>query len=363
MFADVFLVLILLSVWFSFYQIVKQQGRILLRLDALERHRASETAQPDGLEIGAEFPPFTLRDLENSPVSLQDFRGKRVLLVHWNPECGFCDLIAPDLARLAADFDQCNVRLLLLAYSDLDSNRKLAQEHALKCPILLYGDAKPPEPFANLGTPSAYLLDASGRVAKAVAIGSEEVPTLAQEAAQLSGAAEELVRNSEPKRLPGEKPLSTSRIVRNGLKAGTPAPEFSLPDLCGRVISLHDYRGGRVLLVFSDPHCCPCDELAPELARFHRQHGDDLTLILIGRGELEENRAKSEQHNFQFPVVIQEKWRLSKQYGIFSTPVAFLIDEQGVILKDVAIGPDAIMALAQDGVQTQKESNYELSYR
>ncbi len=61
--------------------------------------------------------------------------------------------------------------------------------------------------------------------------------------------------------------------------------------------------------------------------------------------------------------MIQDKWRLSKEYGIFSTPVAFLIDEDGVIAKDVAIGPDAIMALAQEGLKTQKESKYELSSR
>jgi hypothetical protein len=60
---------------------------------------------------------------------------------------------------------------------------------------------------------------------------------------------------------------------------------------------------------------------------------------------------------------MQEKWRLSKEYGIFSTPVAFLLDEDGVITKDVAIGPDAIMALAQEGLRAGKEQRYELSYR
>ena len=32
-------------------------------------------------------------------------------------------------------------------------------------------------------------------------------------------------------------------------------------------------------------------------------------------------------------------------YGIFATPVAYLIDEQGIIAADVASGADAIQAL------------------
>jgi hypothetical protein len=43
--------------------------------------------------------------------------------------------------------------------------------------------------------------------------------------------------------------------------------------------------------------------------------------------------------------VLQERWKLSQEYGIFATPVAFLIDERGVIARDVAKGIDAIRAL------------------
>src|SRR5437016_12121734 len=116
------------------------------------------------------------------------------------------------------------------------------------------------------------------------------------------------------------------------------------------MVSLEEYRGRQVLLVFSDPHCRPCDELAPHLVRLHRNHSNNgLALILVGRGDPGENRRKAEQHGFQFPIVLQEKWKLSKEYGIFATPVAFLIREDGVIAKDVAVGTDAILTLARNG--------------
>jgi hypothetical protein len=46
--------------------------------------------------------------------------------------------------------------------------------------------------------------------------------------------------------------------------------------------------------------------------------------------------------------MLQERWKLSKEYGIFATPVAFLIDENGVIARNVSQGTDEILALARE---------------
>jgi peroxiredoxin len=355
----VLLLLILISIWIGFYQLAKQQGRILLRLDELERsvkvagtgpENLSEETEPDGLPLETNFPTFKFPDLSGSTVALEDFHGKRVLLIHWNFECGFCDSIAPELARLETTFEKRSVQLVLLAYGDQDSNREHAAEHGLKCPILLMKDHERPGPFDQQGTPVAYLLDEQGRVASPLASGGDQILSLAREIASpdngASGAREVKHQRNQ---LPSERPLGESRIERNGLKAGTVAPLFRLPDLEGGMVSLEEYRGQRVLLVFSDPQCGPCDELAPHLSLLHRKHASNgMALVLVGRGSAEENRSKAKQFGFQFPVVLQQQWKLSKEYGIFATPIAFLIGEDGVIDKDVAVGKDAILALARE---------------
>src|ERR1051326_3819940 len=66
---------------------------------------------------------------------------------------------------------------------------------------------------------------------------------------------------------PGARALERSRINRNGLAPGTPAPAFRLPRVDGGELSLDDYHGRAVLLVFSDPECGPCDTIAPKLGR------------------------------------------------------------------------------------------------
>ncbi len=58
-------------------------------------------------------------------------------------------------------------------------------------------------------------------------------------------------------------------------------------------------------------------------------------------------KRKAKQNRFDFPVVLQKKWELSRQYGIFTTPVAILINEEGVITREVASGPEAILELAR----------------
>ena len=66
---------------------------------------------------------------------------------------------------------------------------------------------------------------------------------------------------------------------------------------------------------------------------------------MISNGEPKENRAKAKEHDLTFPIVLQQQWEISRQYAMFSTPVAYLIDEAGVIVQDVAVGTDAILEL------------------
>src|SRR6266700_7011260 len=162
----ILLTLILVSLGVGFYALVKQQGRILLRLDQLEQNAklgaegvSEEEADPGGLALGTDFPAFQFPDVTGKTVALPHFRGKRVLLVHWSFECGFCDAIAPDLAALDTGLEHANVALVLLAYGDSASNQKQAADHGLKSALLLMKEIETPEPFSQQGTPVAYLLD------------------------------------------------------------------------------------------------------------------------------------------------------------------------------------------------------------
>ena len=102
-----------------------------------------------------------------------------------------------------------------------------------------------------------------------------------------------------------------------------------------------------MLLVFSDPHCGPCAELAPRLQEIHLER-PDLNVLVISRGDAEENRDKASEMRLTFPIVLQKKWEVSLKYAMFATPIGYLINEQGILASDAAVGIEPILALADE---------------
>jgi len=79
---------------------------------------------------------------------------------------------------------------------------------------------------------------------------------------------------------------------------------------------------------------------------------------MISRGDMESNRKKVAQAGLTFPVAVQQNWGTSKDYGMFATPIAYLIDERGVIVSDVAAGEGAIRALTAGPAATNGHADH-----
>jgi peroxiredoxin len=192
-----------------------------------------------------------------------------------------------------------------------------------------------------------YRIDGAGRIASELTVGAEPLLKLANTTTADRRQPDASANGSADHGAKDYRSLTASRLNRKGLKAGAPAPDFRLPRLDGGELSLADLRGGRVLLVFSDPHCGPCEELAPRLQEIHSQQSD-LQVLVISRGDFEDNRAKAAALGLSFPIVLQQKWEVSLQYAMFATPIGYLIDEEGILLSDVAVGVGPILSLADE---------------
>jgi peroxiredoxin len=344
-------VIVSIGCWVGF-QLLRQNGRMLLRLEQVERqlatlaHAARErqnaghngTPQPAGLTPGVPAPAFELPDLSGVRSSLAQFRGRPVLLIFFSPQCVFCVQMAPELSALP--FADAALPLpVVVTTGDAAANRRFFAEHEIRCPVLLQPQMEVAAEYQAQGTPMGYLIDAQGRIASALTIGAQGLLELARKNAPDAAGS--------PRTHGGNRTLADSRLVRDGLKAGTRAPEFRLPTLDGAEIALSDYEGKRVLVVFSDPHCGPCEQVATALqARYSAAH--DPQLLIVSRGERADNLAKISQLGLTFPFVLQKQWEISKAYGMFATPIGYLIDERGVISRDVAVGAGAILALYGD---------------
>lgn len=122
---------------------------------------------------------------------------------------------------------------------------------------------------------------------------------------------------------------ATRHVGRSGLRPGQKAPQFALPDTDGKQVSLQDFSGRRVLLVFTQGGCGPCERVMPELNRVSR--AEDLQVVVINNGTPEATLKFATEAGARFPVLTQEHFTVSKLYEMFATPFAFLIDERGII--------------------------------
>jgi peroxiredoxin len=391
------------------WQLLGQNGRILLRLDTLEKQldklEAGGQRSADDLPVNSPAPEFELPDLAGRSHTLAEFRGKPLLLVFFNPACGFCQKMAPQLVELyrsgpetvrdgavaatsekPAEFPD-RPRLLLVSTGGAQANRELFGENGVGKEVLLQKEQEVAAAYKANGTPTGYLISSEGKIASELAIGADALLALVNgkstggsdkpesgeslaakvEAGPASGAEQPAtattpVAEDRANRF-SKRSLANSKLKRDGLKAGTAAPKFKLPRVDGKgEISLDEFAGRPVFLVFSSPHCGPCNTLAPKLEKFHREH-PNLPLVMISQGEAAENVSKVKEHELTFPVVLQKQWEVSRDYAMFSTPVGYLIDNTGVIAADVAVGVDGVEGLMTraEGLLRQDEKPAEAS--
>ncbi len=131
------------------------------------------------------------------------------------------------------------------------------------------------------------------------------------------------------------------------LKEGTKAPGFSLPDQNGKVHTLEEYKGKKVILYFypkdNTPGCtiqaCGFGELYPQFME------KDAVVIGVSKDSVASHKKFEEKYELPFILLsdtelscIQEYdvWQEKKNYGKVSMGVirtTYLIDEEGTIIK------------------------------
>ncbi len=133
-------------------------------------------AQPphDSL-IGQPAPELVLTDLDGSEVALQDFYGESTVAIFWNPGCGFCQQMLPDLKAFEDDPPEDAPRLMVISAGDVD----LVREQDIGSMVLVDADGEAMRAFGAGGTPMGVLIE-HGRIRSPVAAGADAVLELAR---------------------------------------------------------------------------------------------------------------------------------------------------------------------------------------
>ena len=120
------------------------------------------------------------------------------------------------------------------------------------------------------------------------------------------------------------------------LPLGTLAPDFSLPNVDGRLMSLKDFPNVKGLLVaFICNHCPFVIHIRAEFAKFAREYqANGIAVVAINSNDVaahpsdspEKMKAEVESVGYSFPYLFDETQATAKAYRAACTPDLFLFD-------------------------------------
>ena len=123
------------------------------------------------------------------------------------------------------------------------------------------------------------------------------------------------------------------KVIPNleAMKDQAPTPDFTLPNLDGKKVSLKDFRGKVVFLNFWATWCVPCREEMPAMEKLYQEFREKNFVVLA----VNVKDRKADAVNFvkelklSYPVVIDPDAQVGLLYGAWGLPTTYLIGTKG----------------------------------
>lgn len=149
----------------AIYQLLVQQGRLLLQLESLERNlrqqgimTGSQSDHTRGLPAGSVLNDFELPSLSGGTMRLSQWRGRKVLLIFFNPVCEFSRAMLSGLNAITSAAHADAPAPLIISTGHAEENRKLIEEYGIQHPVLIQENREVADLYQAFGTPTGYLV-------------------------------------------------------------------------------------------------------------------------------------------------------------------------------------------------------------
>lgn len=313
-----------------------QQTEMLRRMGVLELASGeslpvvrNEAGDPnDGLPIGAPLPDFAIPDLSGRTVRFEQLLAvnKPFLFFFVGPACDPCEALLPEIKEWQAELAD-KLRFIFISNGDIEKNREKFGNGGSN--VVLIEKAREFATMVNAKwTPTALFVDSNGNVASHVAAGDIAIRRLVEQ-----------IKNRDL----NEEFLHFLGMNGYGKpKIGIKIPAFSMTDLKGNEVTDADFKGKRTLIAFSSPTCPHCSVLMAQIRDWERKKkpGDPGFIIFT-----DDEPADSEKSGIKSPIIIDPEYTTAKKLGMNGVPSAVLVNEDGTIISESAIGPPNIWAL------------------
>lgn len=116
-------------------------------------------------ENGEKAPGFALKDLSGSAMSLDDYKGKVVVLHFWASWCEPCKSESPAMERAYQRYKDKGFVVIGANVDDLTNDaQKFARRYGLTYPLVKYGSDNATKDFGTRYLPESFVIDRRGRV-------------------------------------------------------------------------------------------------------------------------------------------------------------------------------------------------------
>ncbi len=134
----------------------------------------SQQAEVPELKVGDVAPAFTLGDIDNKPVSLSDFAGKKVIINMWIMGCHGCEEELPYFQEFHEKWKNRGAALIGINTSNsVAMVRSYASSKKLQFILLVDTGRRLDPSYSITGVPTTFFLDGKG-VIKAIKDGAFE---------------------------------------------------------------------------------------------------------------------------------------------------------------------------------------------
>ena len=123
-----------------------------------------------------------------------------------------------------------------------------------------------------------------------------------------------------------------------------PAPQVTFNAISGETLSTADLRGKVVLVNFWATYCSECIKEMPKLVNAHQKfsaRGYETIAVAVWRDDPARVTQFAVKHALPFKVALDSSGQLGRDFGnVRITPMSFLIDKKGKILRRYVGEPD-----------------------
>lgn len=115
------------------------------------------------------------------------------------------------------------------------------------------------------------------------------------------------------------------------------APDFTLEDIEGNVVSLSDYKGKVVFVNFWATWCPPCRAEIPHFIELIEQYGEDFVVLGVDLDSRDFSKVPAfvEKQGMNYPVLYDTKGVSNLYGGIQSIPTTFVVNRNGKIVEQI----------------------------